>query len=148
MKKLLCIALCGILAWSNSNADESVVVEQVVGQFADIKENIVTAIEGRGLVINLTSHIGDMLDRTGKDLGTKQRIYEQAEMLEFCSARASRAMMAAAPAHIVFCPYTIAIYTLPGQAGTVHVAYRRLPELPGLDEARQLLPAITREALH
>ena len=46
-------------------------------------------------------------------------------MLEFCSAALSRDTMEADPHNIAFCPYAIAIYTLPQEPGRVYLAYRR-----------------------
>lgn len=101
------------------------VVREVNGQYADIKEQVLFAIENRGLVLNYVSHIGAMLERTGRDIGRPRPIYGNAELLEFCSAAVSRGTMEADPRNIVFCPYSIAIYTLPDKPGTVFVAYRK-----------------------
>ena len=111
------------------------------------------AIENRGLVLNYTARIGAMLERTGKDVGTAGEIYGEAEMLEFCSARISRDTMAADPRNIVFCPYAIAIYTLPKDRNTVYVGYRRLPafgspqSVKSLRAAEQLVADIVGDAL-
>jgi hypothetical protein len=112
------------------------------GQFDAVKEDLVLAIQGQGLVIDHTSHIGAMLDRTGKDLGAKRRIYHQAEALLFCSASVSRRTMEADPLNIAYCPYVIAMYVRPEEPNTVRVVYRRT--LPIVDE---LLERIVREAL-
>ena len=45
------------------------------GNFEDVKQDIEIAITGRGLVVDHEAHIGAMLDRTGKDLGTTKPIY-------------------------------------------------------------------------
>lgn len=113
----------------------------VEGSFEDVRQYIELAITERGMVINNVSHIGNMLQRTGKDLGASRKIYAQAEALEFCSATVSRRMMEADPRNIVFCPYIIAIYTLPDQPGKVHVAYRR-PLPIGSAESRAALQAV------
>ena len=94
-----------------------------------------------------------MLERTGKDTGAARRIYGDAEMLEFCSARVSRDMMEADPRNIVFCPYSIAIYTLPKEKDRVYVAYRRPGEtgsersVKSLRAAEKLVADIVSEAL-
>lgn len=106
-------------------ADDWRVNRKVAGNFADTREAVVMAIENRGLVINQVSHIGEMLDRTGTELGLGGKIYDQAEIIEFCSAKLSRKMMEADPHNIVLCPFTIAIYTLPGKTGESWVGYRR-----------------------
>jgi uncharacterized protein (DUF302 family) len=123
------------------------------GSFGAVKERVLHAIENRGLVLNYTARIGAMLDRTGRDIGAAARVYGEAEMLEFCSARVSRDTMEADPRNIVFCPYAIAIYTLPKDGNTVYVGYRR-PAASGspqsvksLRAVEQLLADIVAEAL-
>jgi hypothetical protein len=69
-----------------------------------------------------------MLERTGEDLGLGGKIYEQAESIEFCSALLSRRMTEEDPSRIVNCPFILAIYTLPDQAGTTFVAHRVISE--------------------
>jgi hypothetical protein len=93
-------------------------------EFDDIRERVVMALENRGLVLSYTARVGDMLERTGRDLGSERQIYGKAETLEFCSAAISRETMAADPRNIVFCPYAIALYTLPQAPRTVYLAYR------------------------
>jgi uncharacterized protein (DUF302 family) len=79
----------------------------------------------QGLVINNVSHMSEMLDRTGRDLGDSSRIYLHAEILEFCSAAVSRASMKIDPHAIVFCPYGIAVYELPAEPGKIYLSYRK-----------------------
>lgn len=138
---LLCLALFAITA----RADAWMVRKKVDASFEDTREAITLAIENRGLVINYISHIGDMLDRTGADIGASRKVFAQAEIIEFCSARLSRQMMEIDPHNIVLCPFAISIYTLPGEPQATWVAYRR----PGGQAAplvEPLLQAITAEA--
>lgn len=121
--------------------------QQLAGNFADTREAIVLAIENRGLVVNYTSHIADMLERTGADIGARRKPFEQAEIIEFCSASLSRKMMEADPHNIVLCPFAISIYTLPGDKGGTWVAYRRpMGEAAAMVEG--LLKEIVGEAGH
>ncbi len=113
----------------------------VDGSFEDIRQDVEMAITDRGMIINNVSHIGNMLARTGKDIGAARQIYVEAEALEFCSASISRRMMEADPHNIVFCPYIIAVYTLPGEKDKVHVAFRR-PLPVGNRESRAALQAV------
>ena len=106
-------------------AEDWMVRQKLATPFADARDAIVMAIENRGLVINYTSHIADMLQRTGADLGASKQIFAQAEIIEFCSAKLSRQMMEADPHNIVLCPFAISIYTLPGEKNTTWVAYRK-----------------------
>jgi uncharacterized protein (DUF302 family) len=106
-------------------ADEPVKRQKVTGSFAEVKEALVMAIENRGLVINYTSHIADMLARTGADIGSGRKVFAQAEIIEFCSAGLSRKMLEMDPHNIVMCPFAISIYTLPNEANTVWLSYRQ-----------------------
>lgn len=107
-----------------ANAAEGVHTRSVSGAYADIRERVVMALENRGLTLNYTARVGAMLDRTGKDLGRGKKIYGDAEVLEFCSARLSRDTMEADPHNIAFCPYSIAVYTLAHAPRTVYVSFR------------------------
>jgi uncharacterized protein (DUF302 family) len=144
----------GTALYGAAQADAAeVVVRSAKGEFKEVKERVLHAIENRGLVLNYTARIGAMLERTGKDIGTGRRIYGDAEMLEFCSARVSRDTMEADPRNIVYCPYSIAIYTLPKEKDRVHVAYRRVgasgsnQSAKSLGAVDKLLADIVAEAL-
>lgn len=134
------IALFGIAlpAWSDG---VHMSVSRKQSSFAEVKEAIEMAITGRGLVINNVSHIGNMLARTGNDLGGTKQVYLQAEALEFCSATVSRNMMVADPDNIVFCPYIIAIYVVPENPSEVRVAFRKT-QLVGSPESQKALAAV------
>lgn len=111
------------------------------GEFADVRDRVVSALENRGLVLNTTAKVGDMLERTGRDLGRERKIYGNAEVLEFCSAALSRETMEADPRNIVFCPYSIAVYTLPQAPGTVYLSYR-VPSAQGSGQSIRALRGI------
>lgn len=140
--------------WGNAAlaAGADVVVRTAKGEFKEVKERLLHAIENRGLVLNYTARIGAMLERTGKDIGAARKVYADAELLEFCSARVSRETMEADPRNIVYCPYGIAVYTLPKEPGRVYVAYRRQAAATGasakpLAAVDKLLAEIIAEAL-
>lgn len=122
-------------------ASAEVVVRSTKGEFKEVKERVLHAIENRGLVLNYTARIGAMLARTGKDIGAARQVYADAELLEFCSAKVSRETMEADPRNIVFCPYGIAIYALPKEPGKVYLAYRRQGG-PGSDRTAKALQAV------
>lgn len=111
------------------------------GSFEDAKEAVEMAITGRGFVINNVSHVGEMLERTGKDLGSSKQVFIKAEALEFCSATVSRRMMEADPDNIVFCPYIVSIYVLPEKPNEVRVAYRTT-QIVGSPASRKALTAV------
>jgi uncharacterized protein (DUF302 family) len=138
--------LLGLLFAAAAAAGDGASVVTVKGGFADVKEDLVAAIEQRGMVVNYTAHVGDMLERTGRDLGKTGKIYGQAEVIEFCSAAVSRAMMQADPLNLAYCPYTIAVYTLPGRPGVVHLARRAYPANAALKPVAELLDGIIADA--
>lgn len=140
--KLLCCLLCLMSAALAAQAAASEVqLRSLRGEFADIRERVVTALQNRGLVVSYTARVGDMLERTGRDLGRNERVYGSAEVLEFCSAVLSRDAMEADPHSIVYCPYAIAVYTLPGTPGTVYLSYRA-PAVADESRAARALRAV------
>lgn len=110
-------------------------------RFEDVRDDARLAIESRGLVIDLTSHIHQMLERTGKDLGRSAKIFRNAETFSFCSATLSRQVLEADPHLIAHCPYSVTVYTSDAEPGKVHVAYRRLP-VAGSPAAQKALKAV------
>ena len=122
--------------------------------FEHVRDDLRSAIEGKGLVIDFQSFVNNMLERTGKDLGATRKVYVDAQAFVFCSAALSRKMMQADPANAAMCPYAIMVYATAAQPDRVHVAYRR-PWRPdgspaskaALKEVEALLDGIAREAL-
>lgn len=121
------------------------------------RDDLINAITARGLVIDHNSHVARMLDRTGKDLGTTTKIFgdDQGQTFSFCSSVVSRKTMEADPHNILFCPYTIALYTTLAEPKKVYLAYRRpqrtddsAASRAALKEVEVLLDGIAREALN
>ena len=142
--------------WVGAAAASTVEVMEVYSAeqaFATVRDNLKQAIINRGLVVSNVSHMGEMLARTGEDLGDAKPVYGEAEIFEFCSAVLSRAMVEADPRNIVHCPLSVAIYTLPAEPGRVYAAFRRptvlAPEhaLEPLQAIEELLRGVAREAL-
>ena len=126
----------------NAAADGAVVVRTIEGGFDEIRERVEFAVQSQGLVVDHSSKVGDMLARTGKDLGETTRVFGEAEVLEFCSALVSRRMVEADPQLLAFCPYGIAVYTLPDQPEITYVSYRRLATDLALPEQRAVLERV------
>lgn len=143
MHRFLLLAILMLLA-IGVRAEPWLEKRKTAASFEDTRDAVVMAIENRGLVISYISHIGDMLERTGVDVGASRRVYGQAQIVEFCSARLSRQMVERDPHNIVFCPFAISVYTLPGEPGT-WVSYRR-PSGAATELAEPLLKAIANEA--
>ncbi len=142
----LIAVLQGLSFALSAAADDGARVVPAKGKFADVKDDLVAAIEQRGLVVNYVAHVGDMLERTGRDLGKTKRVHDQAQVIKFCSATVSRAMMEADPQHLVYCPYTIAVYTLPEKPGAVYLARRKYPRNSALKPVADLVQGIIVDA--
>lgn len=152
MKKFF--VLCALLAlpFSAFAAERYAVLFKAQGTFQDVRDAVQFAIEGEGLKITNTNHIGEMLQTTGKDIGATRKVYEHAEQFEFCSATISRRMMEADPHAIVMCPYSVVVYTVPNDK-TVYIAYRKPPATKNqalnkaLAEVEKLLSGIIKGAI-
>ncbi|MCR9089186.1 MAG: DUF302 domain-containing protein [Rhodobacteraceae bacterium] len=114
--------------------------------FDDVTFGIESAIVGRGLVIDATSHIGAMLERTRADVGSDIVLFEQADVFSFCSASLSRKVMEADITNLRFCPYDIFVYTTAATPGETVVGFNEMPE-GAMKEVEALLTDIVQEAL-
>ncbi len=97
------------------------------GSFDDAEFELEQAIKGRGLVIDFVSHVGEMLERTGEDVGSDVKLFEEADIFIFCSAVMSRQVMEADPGNLVHCPYGIYVAE---REGEVTLGYRDYPDGP------------------
>jgi uncharacterized protein (DUF302 family) len=96
--------------------------------FDTVMDGAKMAIQERGMYINNVMHMDEMLERTGKDLGMDEKIFERAHSIEFCSAVLSRRMASEDPTRIVNCPFILAIYVLPGEPDKTYVVHRTVSE--------------------
>ena len=126
---------------STAFADTPVVVP-FDGSFDDATFAVESAIIGKGLVIDYVSHVGDMLNRTGSDVGSDAMIFKSADIFIFCSAVLSREVMEADPMNIAHCPY--GIFVAENDDGVI-LGYRDYPDGP-MDKVEQLLADIVAEA--
>jgi len=123
-------------------------------KFEDVRDDLKSAIEAKGLVIDYQSFVNRMLERTGKDIGSARKLYADAQAFVFCSAALSRKTMEADPANAALCPYSIMVYATANEPEKVFVSYQR-PWRPdgsaaskaALKEIEALLDGIAREAL-
>ncbi len=119
--------------------------------FDTVLDGAKNAIQERGLYINNIMHLGEMLERTGKDLGIGGPIYSRAESIEFCSATLSRKMTEENPQRLVNCPFILSIYALPGQEGKTYIVHRNIPEeettgSPAMREVAEMLKGVAEGA--
>jgi len=80
------------------------------GAYEDAAFAVENAIVGHGLVVTYVSHVSEMLDRTGPEVGDTTQVFRNAEIYLFCSAALSREMMKTDPLNIVYCPYSIFVF--------------------------------------
>ncbi|MDH5443905.1 MAG: DUF302 domain-containing protein [Gammaproteobacteria bacterium] len=138
---VLVLLLCSGILQAAPDRDSYMRMYVVNNSYEFVRDDLELAITGRGIKINNISHIGAMLARTGKDVGAKKKVFEHAEAFEFCSATVSRATMEADPHNIVFCPYIIAVYSLPGEKNKTYLSFRR-PTLVGDKASRTSLQKV------
>ncbi len=131
---LLCLA-------TTAHAGEAISVP-FDGSFEDATFAVESAIVDRGLVIDYVSHVGDMLKRTGEDVGSDRELFKAADIFIFCSAVLSREVMEADPMNIAHCPY--GIFVAEGSDGVI-VGYRDYPDGP-MEKVETLLAEIVAEA--
>ncbi|WP_415404392.1 DUF302 domain-containing protein [Tateyamaria sp. SN3-11] len=139
MKHLIFAAALGAAA--AAHADEAITVP-FDGSFEDAAFALESAIVGQGLVIDYVSHTGEMLNRTGPDVGSTVALFKEADIYIFCSAVLSREVMEANPMNIAHCPYGIFVAE---DADGVMIGYRQYPE-GEMQKVQQLLADIVAEA--
>ncbi|MDX8350853.1 DUF302 domain-containing protein [Cognatiyoonia sp. IB215182] len=141
MKRFLFAAYLGALATAATAEDATTYIFD--GSFDDAVFSVENAIIGQGLVIDYVSHVGDMLNRTGADVGSDVMLFEAADIFVFCSANVSRAVMETDPMNIAHCPYGIFVAE---RGDEVMIGYRDYPE-GEMQQVQALLDGIVRDAL-
>lgn len=151
----ICLPALGLLfaglAATPASADPLKTVS-VKGAYEDIRSDLQNAIVNQGLKIDYNGKIGEMLKRTGADVGSTKDVYANAEYFTFCSSKLSRAMMEVDANNVGMCPYMMFAYEKADKPGEVTIGYRSLAARG--DEASQkalatintLLDTILKEA--
>ncbi len=134
-------AMFGLALATSAQAGE-VTTYAFDGTFDDATFAVENAIIDRGLVIDYVSHIGEMLERTGADVGSDVKLFDSADSFLFCSAVLSRKMMEANPLNVAYCPYSVFVIDRDGE---VEIGYRHQPE-GAMQDVQALLDAIASEA--
>lgn len=142
MRQLTLTMIFSLAAVTGVMAQDGVTVYPFDGDFDDATFAVESAILDRGLVIDYVSHVGEMLARTGADVGSDVHIFDAADVFLFCSAVLSRKVMEADPLNISHCPYGIFVMD---RDGVVEIGYRDLPE-GAMQEVQALLDSLAREA--
>jgi uncharacterized protein (DUF302 family) len=142
MKQLIYTAALGLAAFATSATAETPITVPFDGSFEDATFAVESAIVGKGLVIDYVSHVGDMLNRTGEDVGSDAMLFTAADIFIFCSAVISREVMEADPMNIAHCPYGIFVAE---RDGAVMIGYRDYPD-GAMQKVEDLLSEIVAEA--
>jgi uncharacterized protein (DUF302 family) len=140
------IAAALLSSFKTAHALDDVTLVKTDQSYADVVFALENAIINRGFKVDYHGFIGDMLERTGSDVGSKKQVYENAEFFTFCSAVLSRKMMEEDSANIAYCPYVIFVYSDAAEPGKVSVGHRNLPAGGARDEINTILTEIVEEA--
>ncbi|WP_317057523.1 DUF302 domain-containing protein [Roseovarius rhodophyticola] len=140
MKHLITAISLGLA--TTAYAEEAVTVP-FDGSFEDAAFAVESAIVDKGLVIDYVSHVGEMLARTGADVGSDKMLFKEADIFIFCSAVVSREVMEVNPMNIAHCPYGIFVAE---NADGVVIGYRSYPE-GEMQKVQDLLAGLVAEAV-
>jgi uncharacterized protein (DUF302 family) len=137
---IACLFMLGMVQTAQA---ENTVLYNYDGSFEDATFAVEGAIVGKGLVIDYVSHVGEMLSRTGADVGSDIEVFKGADIFLFCSAVVSRKVMEADPLNIVHCPYSIFVID---DGNNVRIGHRTYPDGP-MKMVQDLLVSIVDEAV-
>lgn len=126
----LILLLTGLLSkpvLAGAESDDSPVFSKAIEEavYQDLLDAVKDVIKGKGINIAHTLPPSDMLGRTGPAFGIDKPILKNGEIIEFCSAKISHQLIMANPKNIILCPFTISVYELSSEPGTVYLTYRK-----------------------
>jgi len=118
------------------------------GEYNNVRQDLVDAIESYGMVVSYTAHAASMFERTAKAVGAIKKVYDFADILLFCKANTGYELTLANPHNLVLCPYAIAVYSLRDDKNAIYVSFRK-PDLaiPEYAAVLQLLEDIVSEVV-
>jgi len=111
----------------------------------DMEFAVESAILDMGLTIDFTSHSGAMLERTREDVGSDVVLFTGATIYNFCSATVSREVIEADLNNIIYCPYSIYLYSTPDNPDETVIGHQLYPG-ESMQPANDLLDAIIANA--
>jgi len=155
IRLLLSLLVTGMLLLQPVNtaaakADKSDVsdVFSIKGDFDEVKEDLVRAIEGKGIVVSYIAHASSMLNRTAETLKIKKQVYHKAEIILFCKSEISHRLVQVDPHNLILCPYPVAIYSLSAQPDMIYLAIRKPPvNVPAYAVVHEMLLEIIKETI-
>lgn len=141
----LALALAGAVQ-AGQNRQDQYVTYTVEEDIEDVLFAIESEIIGRGYKIDTVSKVGAMLERTRADVGGTRKIFREAQIFSFCSAKLSREMMEIDPANLAYCPYRVFMYATADNPDVSVVGHDIFPE-GEMKKVEALLDSIVRDAL-
>jgi len=145
MNKLLTIITTSFLIFASINNAQAVEPKNIHGlmiygvesTFELARDELVSAIESRGMVISYIAHAKTMLDRTADAIEISTPAYKTgAEIVLFCKSDISHKLTQSSPHYIGICPYAISVYDTQKDEGKVFLNYRKPPE--GIKESAEI----------
>ncbi len=140
------VLAAGLTMAASAALSDGIVTYTTDESFDDVVFGLENAILDQGLVVDGTSHVGEMLERTKADVGSDITVFLKADVYSFCSAKLSRKVMEVDPMNIRFCPYDIFVAQLPDSPDQTIIGYREFPE-GEMKEVQALLDTIARSAI-
>lgn len=127
--RIMTLLAIATLVWAGSPANsaeltKSAYLTTVSAPYSSAFAALEEAVVNQGLVVDYTGGVGEMLARTGPDVGADSP-YAHAGYLQFCSARWTHAAVGADPKNIALCPYVVFGYELKASPGKTVLGYRR-----------------------
>ena len=135
----VCLTLL-IASWPLHTAAEVSSLSFVQADYASVREAVIEAIEGEGLVVGHVMAFNDMLVRTGPGIGKGASPFVQAEIIQFCSSQIAWQLIEEAPGQIALCPLSIALSERRQPKGLIVISWRTpTTSTPGQEQAGALL---------
>ena len=135
----------GILLAASPLAAQNMTAVTIPETLDDMEFAVESAIIDMGLTIDFTSHSGAMLERTREDVGSNVVLFTGATIYNFCSATVSRQVIEADINNIIYCPYSIYLYSTPDNPDETIIGHQTYPG-KSMQPANDLLDEIIANA--
>ncbi len=125
-KQYLLLLLCAVFIFKPVLA-KHITTTIVEAEYQDVRDDLLDAVKGKGLNIAGVFHASEMLKNTKSVFNFRRDVYQNAEIIEFCSAGISHDISRANHLNILLCPFKIAVYNLEKDPKKVYVVWA-MPE--------------------
>lgn len=100
-----------IIAMSSAALATELHTLELNADFQTARDSVREAIEGAGFVVTAVVPFNQMLVRTAGDLGKGKSPFENAEIIQFCSARLAWQLVEENTAQMALCPLSLTVYS-------------------------------------